>query len=41
MDMDKDPQGIEILKNFEETKKYDTISMDEINNTEKMVDLLG
>lgn len=41
VDMDKDPQGIEILKNFEETKKYDTISMDEINNTEKMVDLLG
>jgi len=41
MDMDKDPQGIEILKNFEETKKYDTMSIDEMNNTEKMVDLLG
>jgi phosphonate transport system substrate-binding protein len=41
MDMDKDPQGIEILKNFEETRKYDTMSMDDLNNTEKMVDLLG
>ena len=41
MDMDKDPVGVEILNNFEGTKKYDMISKDEMNNTEKMVDLLG
>jgi len=41
MDMDKETEGIEILKNFDGTKKFDMISMDDINNTEKMVDILG
>ena len=40
LDMDKDPQGIEILKNFENTKKYERISMEEMNNLGRMVDLL-
>lgn len=41
MEMDKDSLGVEILKNFDGTKKYDKISMYDLNNTEKMVDLLG
>ena len=40
INMDKDPEGIEILKNFENTKKYDPISMDEINDIAKIVDTL-
>ena len=40
IDMDRDVEGIEILKNFQNTKKYDIISMDEINDTGKIVDLL-
>ncbi len=40
MDMDKDPQGIDILKNFQNTTKYDEISRDELSNTSSMVELI-
>lgn len=40
IDMDKDAKGIEILKNFQNTKKYDPISMDVINNISHIIDLL-
>lgn len=41
LDMDKDPQGIEIMKNFQGTKKYDEISKDEVFNASRMVELLN
>lgn len=40
INMDKDPEGIEILKNFQNTKKYDPIPMDEINDIGNIVDIL-
>lgn len=40
INMDKDPEGIEILKNFQNTKKYDPISMDEISDIGKIVGIL-
>ena len=40
MNMDRDAQGIEILKNFQKTKKYDEISKDLVFNASKMLDLL-
>ncbi len=40
LDMDSDRQGIEILKNFQGTKKYEEISNDEILNSSKMLELI-
>ncbi len=40
LNMDKDPDGIEILKDFQNTRKYDEISRDDIFNASKMLDLL-
>lgn len=40
IEMDKDPQGIEILDKFEKTKKYEPITIEDMNNLEQMVDLV-
>lgn len=40
LDMDSDQQGIEILKNFQGTKKYEEISNDEILNSSQILDLI-
>lgn len=40
LDMDKDPEGLYILKEFQETKKYDEISQDEVFNSSRMLDIL-
>jgi len=40
LNMDKDPLGIELLNNFQKTKKYDEISKEEIFNYSNMIDLL-
>ena len=40
MNMDKDPEGIEILNKTEKTKKFDELSEDMFLNISKMADLL-
>ncbi len=40
MDMDKDPQGVMILNDFQKTRKYDEISKEEILNASNSIGLL-
>ena len=40
LDMDKDPVGIDIMNNFENTKKYDDLTRDEIADINKMYNSL-
>lgn len=40
LNMDKDPEGIEILKTTDKTKKFDELSEDMILNVSRMVDMI-